>query len=108
VKCAFFPEDVGDGLKGAGRLSAVSCARSWETCGDSFLDSPAMKVGNHVIDSHVILTLPAALVQSSSVALTSSLLMVCVLLLQNVKTSGRKLSDLRKSPAIGNLLLVWL
>ncbi|XP_056276355.1 DNA repair-scaffolding protein isoform X2 [Pseudoliparis swirei] len=61
VKCAFFPEDVGDGLKGAGRLSSVSCARSWETCGDSFLDSPAMK---------------------------------------NVKTSGRKLSDLRKSPAI--------
>ncbi|XP_034412045.1 DNA repair-scaffolding protein isoform X2 [Cyclopterus lumpus] len=56
AKCAFFPEDVG-----AGRLSSESCARSWETCGDSFLDTPAMK---------------------------------------NVKTSGRKLSDLRKSPAI--------
>ncbi|TNN64951.1 DNA repair-scaffolding protein [Liparis tanakae] len=65
VKCAVFPEDVGEALQAAGRLSSVSCARSWETCGDSFLDSPAMKVGNH-----------------------------------NVKTSGRKLSDLRRSPAI--------
>ncbi|XP_068455066.1 DNA repair-scaffolding protein isoform X2 [Clinocottus analis] len=61
VKCVFFPDDVGEGLKGAGRLSSGSCARSWETCGDSFLDTQVMKT---------------------------------------LKTSGRKLSDLRKSTAL--------
>ncbi|KAM9349907.1 DNA repair-scaffolding protein [Symphorus nematophorus] len=67
IKCVFFPDDVGNGLQKVGReptsLSSVSSAKSWERCGDSFLDTP---------------------------------------LIQNLKSSGRKLSDIRKlsqSPA---------
>ncbi|XP_029310003.1 DNA repair-scaffolding protein [Cottoperca gobio] len=68
VKCVFFPDDVGNGLQKVGKeppsLSSVSSAKSWEKCGDSFLDTPVIK---------------------------------------NLKSSGRKLSDIRKlsqSPAL--------
>ncbi|XP_042353172.1 DNA repair-scaffolding protein [Plectropomus leopardus] len=67
IKCVFFPDDVENGLQKVRRepssLSSVSVAKSWETCGDSFLDTPVMK---------------------------------------KLKSSGRKLSDIRKlaqSPA---------
>uniref|UniRef100_UPI0037E89D7F DNA repair-scaffolding protein n=1 Tax=Semicossyphus pulcher TaxID=241346 RepID=UPI0037E89D7F len=61
IKCVFFPDDVENGsIKGAREptsLSSVSSAKSWEKCGDSFLESPVIK---------------------------------------NLKSSGRKLSDIRK------------
>ncbi|XP_070774665.1 DNA repair-scaffolding protein [Enoplosus armatus] len=61
IKCVFFPDDVQNGFQKVGRepssLSSVSSAKSWEKCGDSFLDSPVMK---------------------------------------SLKSSGRKLSDIRK------------
>ncbi|KAM4552231.1 DNA repair-scaffolding protein [Odontesthes bonariensis] len=47
IKCVFFPDDVENGPKKVGRetssLSSISSARSWEKCGDSFLDSPVIK-----------------------------------------------------------------
>ncbi|XP_031149936.1 DNA repair-scaffolding protein isoform X1 [Sander lucioperca] len=68
IKCVFFPDDVKNGLPRVGReppsLSSVSSAKSWEKCGDSFLDTPVI---------------------------------------QNLKSSGRKLSDIRRlaqSPAL--------
>ncbi|XP_039672156.1 DNA repair-scaffolding protein [Perca fluviatilis] len=68
IKCVFFPDDVKNGLPKVGReppsLSSVSSAKSWEKCGDSFLDTPVI---------------------------------------QNLKSSGRKLSDIRRlaqSPAL--------
>lgn len=65
LKCVFFPDDVDhNGFQKVGRepssLSSVSSARSWEKCGDSFMDSPVRKVqGVHdMIDAHNILSLP--------------------------------------------------
>lgn len=53
IKYVFFPDDVDNGLQKVGRepaaLSSVSSAKSWEKCGDSFLDSPAMKVEKDII-----------------------------------------------------------
>ncbi|XP_044076432.1 DNA repair-scaffolding protein isoform X3 [Siniperca chuatsi] len=47
IKCVFFPDDVQNGLQKVRReptsLSSVSSAKSWEKCGDSFLDSPVIK-----------------------------------------------------------------
>ncbi|XP_072220352.1 DNA repair-scaffolding protein isoform X2 [Leuresthes tenuis] len=44
IKCVFFPDDVESGLKKVGReASSISSARSWEKCGDSFLDTPVIK-----------------------------------------------------------------
>ncbi|XP_026230070.1 DNA repair-scaffolding protein isoform X2 [Anabas testudineus] len=44
LKCVFFPDDVESGEQKVGRnpssLSSVSSAKSWEKCGDSFLDTP--------------------------------------------------------------------
>ncbi|XP_037643021.1 DNA repair-scaffolding protein isoform X1 [Sebastes umbrosus] len=61
IKCVFFPDEVENGLQKVGReptsLSSVSSSKSWERCGDSFLDTPVIK---------------------------------------NLKSSGRKLSDIRK------------
>ncbi|XP_041659225.1 DNA repair-scaffolding protein [Cheilinus undulatus] len=61
LKCFFFPDDVESGFlkttKEPPSLSCVSSAKSWEKCGDSFLESPVIK---------------------------------------NLKSSGRKLSDIRK------------
>lgn len=58
IKCVFFPDDVENGLQKVGReptaLSSVSSAKSWKKCGDSFLDSPLMKVEKGIID--IILT----------------------------------------------------
>ncbi|XP_074545173.1 DNA repair-scaffolding protein [Halichoeres trimaculatus] len=70
IKCIFFPDDVENSFsKPAARepssLSSVSSAKSWEKCGDSFLESPVIK---------------------------------------NLKSSGRKLSHIRKltqSSALG-------
>ncbi|XP_033993667.1 DNA repair-scaffolding protein [Trematomus bernacchii] len=61
IKRVFFPGDVEKGLQKLDKEprshSSASSAKSWEKCGDSFLDSPVMK---------------------------------------NLKSSGRKLSDIRK------------
>ncbi|XP_061549417.1 DNA repair-scaffolding protein isoform X1 [Phycodurus eques] len=60
LKCVFFPDDIECGVRGVRKQSALSSsssARSWEKCGESFLDSPLIK---------------------------------------DVKTSGRKLSVVRK------------
>ncbi|XP_028282569.1 DNA repair-scaffolding protein [Parambassis ranga] len=47
IKCVFFPDDVRHGLHKVGRetssLSSLSSARSWERCGESFLDTPMTK-----------------------------------------------------------------
>ncbi|KAM9719324.1 DNA repair-scaffolding protein [Menidia menidia] len=48
LKCVHFPDDVGNGPnkkvgKETSSLSSVSSARSWEKCGDSFLDTPVIK-----------------------------------------------------------------
>ncbi|KAM6989548.1 DNA repair-scaffolding protein [Tautogolabrus adspersus] len=47
LKCVFFPDDVEKGFRKAAResssLSCVSSAKSWEKCGDSFLESPGIK-----------------------------------------------------------------
>ncbi|AWP03961.1 putative DNA repair-scaffolding protein isoform 4 [Scophthalmus maximus] len=43
LRCVSFPDDVGSGVPGGRREpSSLSSARSWEKCGDSFLDSPVM------------------------------------------------------------------
>ncbi|KAI4810334.1 hypothetical protein KUCAC02_019173, partial [Chaenocephalus aceratus] len=61
IKRVFFPDDVEKGLQKLDKEprshSSASSAKSWEKCGDSFLDSPVMK---------------------------------------NLKSSGRKLSDIKK------------
>ncbi|XP_040911351.1 DNA repair-scaffolding protein isoform X2 [Toxotes jaculatrix] len=61
IQCVFFPDDVEHGVQKARKepstLSSVSSAKSWEKCGDSFLDTPVIK---------------------------------------NLKSSGRKLSAIRK------------
>ncbi|XP_035527033.1 DNA repair-scaffolding protein isoform X1 [Morone saxatilis] len=57
IKCVFFPDENGLQKVGAASLSSVSSAKSWEKCGDSFLDTPVIK---------------------------------------NLKSSGRKVSDIRK------------
>lgn len=48
MKCVFFPGDVDDGLQKVGRetpsLSSVSSAKSWEKCGDSFMEINVTKV----------------------------------------------------------------
>ncbi|XP_031721092.1 DNA repair-scaffolding protein isoform X4 [Anarrhichthys ocellatus] len=59
VKCVFFPDDVVNQV-GREAPSLSSASKSWETCGDSFVDTPVIK---------------------------------------NLKTPGRKLSEIRKSPA---------
>ncbi|XP_026168819.1 DNA repair-scaffolding protein [Mastacembelus armatus] len=46
VKCVFFPDDDENGVRKVERkssLSSVSSAKSWEKCGDSFLDTPVTK-----------------------------------------------------------------
>lgn len=46
IKCVFFPDDVKNDVQKVGgetSLSAVSSAKSWEKCGDSFLDTPTIK-----------------------------------------------------------------
>ncbi|KAK2822499.1 hypothetical protein Q5P01_022564 [Channa striata] len=47
IKCVFFPDDVKNGVqkvwKEPSSLSSVSSAKSWEKCGDSFLDAPSLK-----------------------------------------------------------------
>ncbi|XP_010781674.1 DNA repair-scaffolding protein [Notothenia coriiceps] len=47
IKRVFFPDDVGKGLQKLDKEprshSPASSAKSWEKCGDSFLDSPVMK-----------------------------------------------------------------
>lgn len=46
VKCVFFPDDVENGVKEVRRetsLSSVSSAKSWQKCGDSFLNTPVIK-----------------------------------------------------------------
>ncbi|XP_008296787.1 DNA repair-scaffolding protein [Stegastes partitus] len=47
IKCVFFPDDVDDGLQKVGKetstLSTVSSAKSWEKCGDSFMETPVIK-----------------------------------------------------------------
>lgn len=51
IKCILFPDDVETGFQRPGRepLSSASAARSWQRCGDSFLDSPGLKVKPHRI-----------------------------------------------------------
>ncbi|XP_030607176.1 DNA repair-scaffolding protein [Archocentrus centrarchus] len=48
IKYVFFPDDVHNGLQKVGReppsISALSSAKSWEKCGDSFLDSPVTEI----------------------------------------------------------------
>ncbi|XP_035761929.1 DNA repair-scaffolding protein [Neolamprologus brichardi] len=48
IKCVFFPDDIQNALAKVGRepssLSSLSSAKSWEKCGDSFLDSPVTKI----------------------------------------------------------------
>lgn len=48
IKCVFFPDDIQNALPKVGRepssLSSLSSAKSWEKCGDSFLDSPVTKI----------------------------------------------------------------
>ncbi|XP_022060170.2 DNA repair-scaffolding protein isoform X1 [Acanthochromis polyacanthus] len=47
IKCVFFPDDAENGLQKVGKeasaLSTVSSAKSWEKCGDSFLETPVIK-----------------------------------------------------------------
>lgn len=47
IKCVFFPDDVENGMKEVKRepssLSSVSSAKSWQKCGDSFLNTPVIK-----------------------------------------------------------------
>ncbi|GLD51016.1 DNA repair-scaffolding protein isoform X5 [Lates japonicus] len=47
IQCVFFPDDVGTGVQKVGReppsLSSVCSAKSWEKCGDSFVDTPVIK-----------------------------------------------------------------
>nr|XP_046263223.1 DNA repair-scaffolding protein [Scatophagus argus] len=47
LKCVSFPDDVESGFQKVRRepsvLSSVSSAKSWENCGDSFLDTPVIK-----------------------------------------------------------------
>ncbi|XP_041804712.1 DNA repair-scaffolding protein isoform X2 [Chelmon rostratus] len=47
TKCVFFPDDIEHGFQKVRRepssLSSVSSAKSWEKCGDSFLDTPVIK-----------------------------------------------------------------
>ncbi|XP_018531935.1 DNA repair-scaffolding protein isoform X3 [Lates calcarifer] len=47
IQCVFFPDDVGTGVQKVGiepsSLSSVCSAKSWEKCGDSFVDTPVIK-----------------------------------------------------------------
>ncbi|TKS79740.1 DNA repair-scaffolding protein [Collichthys lucidus] len=47
IKCVFFPDEVENKFQKVNReppsLSSVSSAKSWERCGDSFVDSPGIK-----------------------------------------------------------------
>lgn len=47
IRCILFPDDVESRYKKVGKessLSSVSSAKSWQKCGDSFLDVPESKV----------------------------------------------------------------
>ena len=51
IKCIFFPDDVRNGVKKVGReptLPTTSTMKSWERCGDRFLDTPVIKVGLYI------------------------------------------------------------
>ncbi|XP_034559121.1 DNA repair-scaffolding protein [Notolabrus celidotus] len=74
TQCVFFPDNVENSFSKAARepssLSCVSSAKSWEKCGDSFLESPVIKnlksSGRKL--SHIRkLTQSATLVQTSAV-----------------------------------------
>lgn len=48
IQCMLFP-DVKVGVRKVGRGPSItdsSATKSWESCGDSFLDTPVIKVGN--------------------------------------------------------------
>ncbi|XP_061588453.1 DNA repair-scaffolding protein [Cololabis saira] len=70
VKCVFFPDEVEHGLQKADRdtksISFVSSAKSWEKCGDSFLDTPALKNFQSPKNLSAVRKLAPALVQSTS------------------------------------------
>ncbi|RVE61963.1 hypothetical protein OJAV_G00175890 [Oryzias javanicus] len=47
LKCVFFPDDIKNGLQkrgsGTPSVSSALSAKSWEKCGESFLESPGIK-----------------------------------------------------------------
>uniref|UniRef100_A0A3P9J4B5 Scaffold protein involved in DNA repair n=1 Tax=Oryzias latipes TaxID=8090 RepID=A0A3P9J4B5_ORYLA len=44
IKCVFFPDDIKHGLQKLGSgTPSISSAKSWEKCGDSFLETPGLK-----------------------------------------------------------------
>ncbi len=47
MRCVLFPDDVKDTFKKAGKASArtsTPATKSWERCGDSFLDTALIQV----------------------------------------------------------------
>ncbi|XP_070700608.1 DNA repair-scaffolding protein [Pempheris klunzingeri] len=73
VKCVFFPDDVESGFHKVAKahgssLSSVSSAKSWERCGDSFMDTPVIK---SLKSSGKKLSVVRKLAQSSALGQTS-------------------------------------
>ncbi|GAA6234051.1 DNA repair-scaffolding protein isoform X5 [Lates japonicus] len=70
IQCVFFPDDVGTGVQKVGReppsLSSVCSAKSWEKCGDSFVDTPNLKSSGRKLSAVRKLAQTPALVQTSA------------------------------------------
>ncbi|XP_076601867.1 DNA repair-scaffolding protein isoform X1 [Chaetodon auriga] len=71
IKCVFFPDDVESGFhkvkKEPSSLSSVSSAKSWERCGDSFLNTPNLKSSGRKLSAVRKLAHPPASVQTGAV-----------------------------------------
>lgn len=106
MSCVLFPDDADSQFKKVGKepsLLSTTSAKSWERCGDSFLDHQGLKVVVFVNDDDYDLYL----VNSSSglCCYTCSFFVQ-----QNIKSSGRKLSVIRKLvefPLAGNLRCIY-